>query len=66
MESNIDQKFVEKFLLLFKPKKTDCTGWIYVYERDEDKKRVKQNKIGEILLFKVGRTVKTPEQRVGD
>ena len=52
-------------MLVFKPKETDCTGWIYVYEREEDEKRLIKNKIGEILLYKVGRTIKNPESRVG-
>ena len=61
----MDSRFVEKFLTVFKPRDNDCEGWLYVYERDLDRKNVIEGKITDVILFKVGRTVKTPQSRVG-
>ena len=40
-------------------------GSIYVYERDEDRKKLNRDELQQIMLFKVGRTIKTPQSRVG-
>lgn len=40
MDNYFDAKFVEKFLTVYKPRETDSEGWIYVYERESDRKKL--------------------------
>lgn len=63
--AHVDNRFVHKFLTVFKPRDNDCEGWIYMYERKADSKKLADGVIADIVLFKVGRTVKTPQQRIG-
>jgi hypothetical protein len=65
LKSHIYHRFVFRFMTVFKPRENDCEGWIYVYERDSDRNKLQQGQIKDIILYKVGRTVRTPLSRVG-
>ncbi|CDW84297.1 UNKNOWN [Stylonychia lemnae] len=59
-----DVRFIQKWLLNYKPRWNDLDGWIYVYYRQADEILIKQNKLSHLILFKVGRTKNLPQKRV--
>lgn len=59
-----ERNFIKNCLLKYKPRDNDHEGWLYVYYPKIDDDLFKQKKLSHLILFKVGRTKNTPEQRV--
>lgn len=59
-----DINFIKNKLLVFKPRPTDFSGWIYVYYRQADELALQAKKLSHILLYKIGRTKNLPNTRV--
>lgn len=65
LKSQRDLDYIEKRLLIHKPRENDKPGWLYVYYRDIDDRKLRDKKLSHIILYKVGKTINLPAKRVG-
>lgn len=56
--------FIEEVLEKQRPKEEEDPGWVYVYQRSQDKLKLEDKQISQVLLHKIGRTKNTPSTRV--
>jgi hypothetical protein len=51
-------------MLTLKPFQCETDGYVYIYQRKADQVKLEQGLIAEVVLHKIGSTMKTPESRV--
>eukprot|EP00347_Sterkiella_histriomuscorum_P006846 403351210 len=65
LNSQRDIDYIEKRLLIHKPRPNDKPGYVYVYYREIDEIKFKEGKLSHLILYKVGKTINLPSKRVG-
>ena len=63
--SDWDKWFYQHVMLTLRPYECKSDGFVYIYQRESDVKKLEDGEIKGILLHKIGSTKKSAESRVG-
>ena len=65
MDCPMERIFVETVLTMYKPRKTDEPGYVYILQRQSDVTRFEDDEIEHILLHKIGCTKNNVHSKSG-